>query len=201
MSLSDFAIVTKREVTIDEVNEAFKKAAGESYYQGILTVTEEELVSSAFIGNSHSAIIDLKLTNVVGGNLLKVVAWYDNEWGYSNRLVELTADVGKLLADESLRKESNPSLGNKAPAVQPTKPKIEIKELSSQPETKTNSSKPKSAEEQKPYIITEPTQLKDAQNQPKPDVPKSPPDQASKPVISEPTLKPDGQTDSKTRHF
>ena len=97
VSLSDFAIVTKRPVTVEEVNEAFKKAAAEPYYQGILAVTEEELVSTDFIGNSHSAIVDLALTNVVGGNLLKVVAWYDNEWGYSNRLVELTADAGRLL--------------------------------------------------------------------------------------------------------
>jgi glyceraldehyde 3-phosphate dehydrogenase len=97
VSLSDFAIVTKKAVTVDEVNAAFKKAAADPYYQGILEVTEEELVSSDFIGNSHSAIVDLSLTNVVGGNLLKVVAWYDNEWGYSNRLVELTAEVGRLL--------------------------------------------------------------------------------------------------------
>jgi glyceraldehyde 3-phosphate dehydrogenase len=97
VSLSDFTVITKKDVTAEEVNEAFKKAAGEPYYQGILAVTEEELVSSDFIGNSHSAIVDLKLTNVVGGNMLKVMAWYDNEWGYSNRLVELTADIGKLL--------------------------------------------------------------------------------------------------------
>lgn len=97
VSLSDFVVVTKRDVTIEEVNEVFKKAAKEPYYQGILGVTEEELVSSDFIGNSHSSIVDLKLTNVVAGNLLKVVAWYDNEWGYSNRLVELTVDIGKGL--------------------------------------------------------------------------------------------------------
>ena len=97
VSLSDFAIVTKKNVTIEEVNEVFKKAAKEPFYQGILDVTEEELVSSDFIGNSHSAIVDLKLTAVVGGNLLKVVAWYDNEWGYSNRLVEVVADTGRLL--------------------------------------------------------------------------------------------------------
>lgn len=97
VSVSDFSIVTKKKVTIEQVNEVFKKAAKEPFYQGILGVTEEELVSSDFIGNSHSAIVDLKLTNVVGGNLLKVVAWYDNEWGYSNRLVELTVDIGKAL--------------------------------------------------------------------------------------------------------
>lgn len=97
VSLSDITVVTKRNVTAEEVNEVFKKAANEPFYQGILAVTEEELVSSDFKGNSHSAIVDLPLTAVVGGNLLKVVAWYDNEWGYSNRLVELVADTGKQL--------------------------------------------------------------------------------------------------------
>lgn len=97
VSLSDFVIITKKPVTVESVNEAFKKAAKEPYYQGILDVTEEELVSSDFIGNSHSAIVDLKLTAVLGGTMLKVVAWYDNEWGYSNRLVEVVADTGRLL--------------------------------------------------------------------------------------------------------
>jgi glyceraldehyde 3-phosphate dehydrogenase len=97
VSLSDFVIITKRKVTVEEVNEVFKKVAQEPYYQGILGVTEEELVSSDFIGNSHSAIVDLNLTAVIDGNMLKVVAWYDNEWGYSNRLVEEVADVGALL--------------------------------------------------------------------------------------------------------
>ncbi len=97
VSLSDFVIITKTPVTAEEVNGAFKKAAKEPYYQGILDVTEEPLVSSDFIGNSHSAIIDLSLTAVVGSNMLKVVAWYDNEWGYSNRLVEVVADVGRYM--------------------------------------------------------------------------------------------------------
>ncbi len=101
VSLSDFVIITKREVTVEEVNEVFKKAAKEPYYQGILDVTEEELVSKDFIGNSHSCIVDLKLTAVVGGTMLKVVAWYDNEWGYSNRLVEVVADTGRLLHKKS----------------------------------------------------------------------------------------------------
>lgn len=97
VSMSDFAVLLKRDTTIEEINDAFKSAAKQPYYQGILAVTEEELVSSDFKGNSHSAIVDLPLTNVVGGNLIKVVAWYDNEWGYSNRLVELVADAGRLL--------------------------------------------------------------------------------------------------------
>ena len=97
VSLSDFVIITKRDVTVDEVNDVFRAAAKEPFYQGILEVTDEELVSSDFIGNSHSAIVDTKLTAVVDGNMLKVVAWYDNEWGYSNRLVEVVADLGKIL--------------------------------------------------------------------------------------------------------
>lgn len=106
VSLSDFAIVTSRQVTVEEVNEALKKAASEPYYQGILAVTDELLVSSDFIGNSHSAVVDLSLTNVVGGNLLKVVAWYDNEWGYANRLVEVSADIGAaLVASAATTKE------------------------------------------------------------------------------------------------
>lgn len=97
VSLSDFVIITKRAVTVEEVNEAFIKAAKEPYYQGILAVSDEPLVSSDYIGNSHSCTVDLKLTAVVAGTMLKVVAWYDNEWGYSNRLVEVVADTGRLL--------------------------------------------------------------------------------------------------------
>ena len=62
-----------------------------------MAVSDEPLVSSDYIGNAASGTVDLELTNVVDGNLAKVVVWYDNEWGYSNRLVELVADVGKLL--------------------------------------------------------------------------------------------------------
>ncbi len=97
VSLSDITFIAKRNVTVEEVNQVFKDAAAQPYYQGILAVTEEELVSSDFKGNSHSAIVDLPLTAVTAGNLVKVVAWYDNEWGYSNRLVELTADVAKSI--------------------------------------------------------------------------------------------------------
>ncbi|HAC56415.1 TPA: type I glyceraldehyde-3-phosphate dehydrogenase [Candidatus Saccharibacteria bacterium] len=97
VSMSDFVVVLKRDVTVDEVNEVFKKAASQPFYQGILDVSEEELVSSDFKGNSHSCIVDLPLTAVIGGNMLKVVAWYDNEWGYSNRLVELTVDIAKTV--------------------------------------------------------------------------------------------------------
>lgn len=97
VSMSDFVVLLKRDVTVEEVNNVFKAAAKEPFYQGILDVTEEQLVSTDFKGNSHSCTVDLPLTAVIGGNMLKVVAWYDNEWGYSNRLVELTADIAKTI--------------------------------------------------------------------------------------------------------
>jgi glyceraldehyde 3-phosphate dehydrogenase len=97
VSLIDMVVITKKSVTVEEVNNAFKAAAKEPYYQGILAATEDELVSSDYVGNPHSAIVDLGLTHVVQDNMVKVVAWYDNEWGYSNRLVEVVADTGRLL--------------------------------------------------------------------------------------------------------
>ena len=96
-SCADFTFLLKKDVTVEEVNNAFREAAAQPMYQGILAVTEEPLVSSDFVGDSHSSTVDLSLTNVVGGNMVKVVAWYDNEWGYSNRLVELVADMGKVI--------------------------------------------------------------------------------------------------------
>lgn len=97
VSLSDITFVSKKDTTIEEVNQALVAAAHEKQFHGVLTATEEELVSKDYVGNSYSAIVDLKLTNVVGGNLVKVVAWYDNEWGYSNRLVEQVINVGKTI--------------------------------------------------------------------------------------------------------
>lgn len=101
VSLSDVTALLSRDVTVDEINDAFRKAAKDPFYQGILAVSEDELVSRDFIGNSNSGIVDLPLTKVVGGNLIKVAIWYDNEWGYSNRLVELVADVGKSISKEA----------------------------------------------------------------------------------------------------
>ena len=97
VSISDVTALLSRDVTVEEINNVFKKAAAEPFYQGILAVSEEPLVSRDYIGNSHSGIVDLLLTKVVGGNLIKIAVWYDNEWGYSNRLVELVADIGKTL--------------------------------------------------------------------------------------------------------
>ncbi len=97
VSVSDITIVLKEDTTEEELKKKLKEACAQPYYQGIIDCTEDQLVSSDFIGNSHSGVIDLPLTKVVDGNLAKVVVWYDNEWGYSNRLVELVADIGKSL--------------------------------------------------------------------------------------------------------
>lgn len=97
VSLSDVTMVLSKNTTVEDINAVFKKAVKEPYYQGIIDISEEPLVSSDYIGNSNSGIVDLLLTNVVAGNLAKVVVWYDNEWGYSNRLVEAVADLGKTL--------------------------------------------------------------------------------------------------------
>lgn len=95
VSLSDFTLLLKKRVTVEEINHVFRDAAKNPIWHGILEVTDEPLVSSDFIGNAASAIVDLGLTRVVDGDLVKVVAWYDNEWGYSNRLAELALEVGK----------------------------------------------------------------------------------------------------------
>jgi glyceraldehyde 3-phosphate dehydrogenase len=97
VSLSDFTFVTKKPVTVEEVNAALVAATKEARFAGILDTSSEPLVSSDYIGNPHSGIVDLLLTRVVDGNLLKVVAWYDNEWGYSNRLVEQVVNVAKTI--------------------------------------------------------------------------------------------------------
>ena len=94
-SLSDFTFLLKKETTVEEVNKLMKQEAESENYKGIMMVTEDPLVSSDIIGNSHSSIVDLTLTQVVGGNMVKVIAWYDNEYGYANRLVEEALMVGK----------------------------------------------------------------------------------------------------------
>ena len=94
VSLSDVTAVLKKKVTKEEINAAFVKAAKSKRFEGVLDATEEELVSADFIGNPYSSIVDLKLTNVVGDNLVKVVAWYDNEYGYAHRLVEMAELFG-----------------------------------------------------------------------------------------------------------
>lgn len=95
-SLCDTVYLLGKKTTVEAVNAAFKKAA-KGKMKGILEASSEELVSTDIIGNPHSSVVDLLSTKIVGGDLLKVIAWYDNEWGYSNRLVELAAYLGKFI--------------------------------------------------------------------------------------------------------
>lgn len=97
VSISDVTVLLSRDVTEEQINDAFRRASKEPFYQGILGVSDEPLVSRDYVGNSHSGTVDLPLTKVVGGNLAKVMVWYDNEWGYSNRLIELVADIAHQL--------------------------------------------------------------------------------------------------------
>ncbi len=96
-SLADFTFLLKKNTTKEEINESLKKATDNPRYKGILSVTEDPLVSSDIVGNSHSSIVDLSLTQVVGGNMAKVIAWYDNEYGYANRLVETVIMAGQKI--------------------------------------------------------------------------------------------------------
>lgn len=93
-SLTDFTFVVKKKTSVERVNQAFEKAAQQDL-KGILGVTREPLVSSDIIGLELSSLVDLSLTKVIDGDLVKVIAWYDNEWGYAQRLVEETILAGK----------------------------------------------------------------------------------------------------------
>lgn len=95
VSISDLAFVVKKKVKAEDVNKALIEASTNPIYQEVLSVTDEPMVSSDFVGDPHSVIVDLNMTRVVGGDLVKVMAWYDNEWGYSNRLVEQVIAMGE----------------------------------------------------------------------------------------------------------
>lgn len=95
VSVSDFTFLLKKKTSVEEINVVLESASKEAQYAGVIAVTKEPLVSSDFIGNPYSSIVDLSLTKVVDGDLVKIIAWYDNEWGYANRLVELATVVSR----------------------------------------------------------------------------------------------------------
>jgi glyceraldehyde 3-phosphate dehydrogenase len=94
-SVADITLVTKRDTSEEEINNIFRKAAQEDRWQGILAVTEDPIVSADIVGERFGAIVDLGFTKVVGGNLVKVLSWYDNEMGYTNTLVKHVLETGK----------------------------------------------------------------------------------------------------------
>ncbi len=87
-SISDIVCAVEKETSVEKVNQLFKNVS-EHHLKGVLEYSEEELVSSDILGNLHSSIVDANMTRVVNGNLVKVLAWYDNEWGFSARMVDL----------------------------------------------------------------------------------------------------------------
>jgi glyceraldehyde 3-phosphate dehydrogenase len=93
-SVTDFTVVLAKDATVDAINAAFKEAAADKSYKGVLEYTEEPLVSRDILGNPHSCIFDSQLTLTLGNRFVKVVGWYDNEWGYSNRCVEMLELLG-----------------------------------------------------------------------------------------------------------
>jgi glyceraldehyde 3-phosphate dehydrogenase len=95
-SITDLTVVTKKAATAEEINAAFEKAAA-GKMKGVLGVEKRPLVLKDYVGDPRSCIIDAELTQVMGKNLVKVFGWYDNEWGYSNRIVELAEFIGKKL--------------------------------------------------------------------------------------------------------
>ncbi len=94
-SVTDFAALLRDKATTEEVNQAFKEAASDPKYKGVLEYSEEPLVLQDIVGNPHSCIFDSKLTLALGDKFVKVVGWYDNEWGYSNRCVQMLEMLGK----------------------------------------------------------------------------------------------------------
>jgi len=94
-SVTDFTAVIEKDATVDAVNAAFKEASSDKSYKGVLEYSDEPLVSQDIVGNPHSCILDSKLTIMLGNRFVKVVGWYDNEWGYSNRCVEMLEMLSK----------------------------------------------------------------------------------------------------------
>jgi glyceraldehyde 3-phosphate dehydrogenase len=94
-SIADITFIAKRDTTAEEINDILRAAAREERWQGIFDISDGQLVSSDIIGNTHASIADLPLTRVVGGNLVKVMAWYDNEMGYANMLLRHVKEAGK----------------------------------------------------------------------------------------------------------
>ncbi|MDX1535597.1 MAG: type I glyceraldehyde-3-phosphate dehydrogenase [Candidatus Spechtbacterales bacterium] len=96
-SIVDFVFLADKKTTVEEVNDILRNAAKNDHWKGIFTVTEEPLVSTDILGNPHASIADLSFTRVVDGDLVKVLAWYDNEWGYTSALMKHVVEVGKLV--------------------------------------------------------------------------------------------------------
>ncbi|MDP2671713.1 MAG: type I glyceraldehyde-3-phosphate dehydrogenase [bacterium] len=118
-SISDFTFLLKTKVTVEQVNQALTEASTQAKYKGILAVTNEPIVSSDIIGRTESSIVDLALTQVVDGDMVKVFAWYDNEWGYSHRLVEQVINVAQAGSGAGAEASAQPPVSEAVSQSQP----------------------------------------------------------------------------------
>jgi glyceraldehyde 3-phosphate dehydrogenase len=96
-SISDIVFITDRKTSVEEINKIFKEEAETDRYKGIVYASDEEIVSSDIIKDSHASIVDLTMTHVVDGDMVKIMSWYDNEWGYTNQLVRVGVRMAKLI--------------------------------------------------------------------------------------------------------
>ena len=96
-------LLTSRRTTVDEVNRIFTEEAGSDRYRGVLGVTDEPLVSSDIIQDPRASIVDLELTQVVDGNLVKVLSWYDNEWGYTSQMIREAVRIANVIQAAAAR--------------------------------------------------------------------------------------------------
>ena len=107
-SLADITFLSSRQTSVDEVNQILTDEACSDRYAGVLGVSRDPLVSSDIVGDSHAGVVDLELTRVVDGDLVKVMGWYDNEWGYANQMLREARSVASSTASESLRAHGRP---------------------------------------------------------------------------------------------
>ena len=96
-SVSDLVFLTEKNTTAEEVNEIFREEAASDKYRGILGATDDPIVSSDIVGDPHASLVDLGMTTVVDGNLVKIMAWYDNEWGFTNQMIREALRIAKTL--------------------------------------------------------------------------------------------------------
>jgi glyceraldehyde 3-phosphate dehydrogenase len=97
-SIADIVFVASRPTTTEQVNDAFRQEAATARYDGILGVSEDPLVSADIVGDPRAAVIDLELTTVVDGTLVKVMAWYDNEWGFTHQMIREARSISRVSA-------------------------------------------------------------------------------------------------------
>ena len=101
-SITDITLVTERPTSVEEVNNIFREEAGNEQYHGILGASDDELVSSDIIGDTRASIVDLSMTQVIDGDLVKVMSWYDNEWGYASQMVRQAVQMVKCIKELQL---------------------------------------------------------------------------------------------------